>query len=355
MNQILDDYAALAKRERLLPVRVTAVYKQLVDLEVRSLGHSEGPLFRVAFPTSERLSARAPGEVADFVDDRSNMPETAPGVIRKYRDRLLFLVTERCAGHCMYCFRQDVLADPTISEESLDIKVDALVAYLKREPEVKEVIFSGGDPLNVGLEGLRKTILQIRAQTCVRSFRVHTRNVVFAPQSLTDKMCAFFAEHDVRLVVHAVHPYELHDTARNALARATNAGVRCFAQFPILRGINDHPQVLIQLLRLLDELRVRPLTMFVPDPINYSATFRLRLRRLLDIVREIHLSTPAWISAVRVVLDTSIGKVRPQDIVEWREREDMIVFERDGQRVRYTDLPVALDKPGNLETMLWKP
>lgn len=355
-QDLLDRYAELARRERLLPVRVTSVYRHLVTEELEALNHTDGPLYRVAYPTAERLDLRVRGEVADFVDDRSNMPAEAEGVvIRKYPDRLLFLITDQCAGHCLYCFRQDVLSDQKAAEALIfEHRLERLLAYLQRAPEVGEVILSGGDPLNVTFEHLKTTFARITSETQVRALRVHTRNVIFAPTSLSDRTCGLLASHDVRLVIHVVHPYELHPEAIRVLKRAVSTGVRCFAQFPILRGVNDHATVLTELLRRLEDLRVRPLTMFIPDPVNYSAVYRLSLQRLLAIIREIHCSTPAWINAVRVVLDTPVGKVRPEDIVEWNRRDGIVVFRRGDHLIRYPDFPEDLDIPGDIATMLWR-
>lgn len=356
MDDLLTRYAEFAGREHLLPVRVTAAYNQLLSEEAAVLGQRRGPLHRVVYPTAERLELRAPGEVADFVNDRSNMPSVAEGfIIRKHRDRLLFLATNRCAAHCLYCFRQDLLTDKKyMYEDTFAQKLELLLSYTKNSPEATEVILSGGDPLTLSLEQLRTTFSRLRSETNVREFRIHTRNVVFAPHSLSAAHCGLFADFDVRLVFHVVHPYELHLQARKAINRAVAAGVRCFAQFPILRKINDHPEVIVQLLRELEYLRVRPLTLFIPDPINYSACYRVSLHRLKDIVRTVWTSTPSWLNSMRVALETPIGKVRLEDIVEWDEANGVVVFERNGSSIRYPDLPKEMDEPGELSVLLWR-
>jgi len=352
-RNLLERYSDLARTERLLQVRVTPAYERLILEEVKSLGRTGGPLYRVAYPTAERLDLRAPGEVADFVEDRTNMPPGAKEVIvQKYPDRLLFLVTDRCSGHCLYCFRQDLLSNE--GSITFEQRLERLLAYLERRPKIQEVILSGGDPLSVTYDQLKKVFEDIRLKTKVRHLRVHTRNAVFAPRVLSKRTCELLASHNVRLVIHVVHPYELHPEAVSALGRATAAGIRCYAQLPFLRGVNDHPVVLTELLCRLDGMRIRPLTLFIPDPVNYSAAYRLPLKRLLGIVREIHLSTPAWANAVRVVLDTPFGKVRVEDIVEWNEPKGVVLFRRGDHVVQYHDFPERLDAPGDLPTLLWR-
>lgn len=352
---VLADYQQLAQRERLLPVRVTPHYRRLVAEELEALGDSSGPLYRVVYPTIDRLSLRAPGESVDFVDDRANMPGGSEVIIHKYRDRALFLVTDQCAAHCMYCFRQDVIVDQAGRDRvPLDARVDDAIRYLRAHPEISEVILSGGDPVNLSPRELTTIFERLKAETSVQNFRVHTRNAVFAPTLFTDSLCSTLAAHNVRLVLHVVHPYELDNEARAAIQRLGDHRVRCYSQFPILRGINDHPAVLRKLLLDLDDLRVRPLSLFVADPIHYSATYRIPLRRLFSIVDEINTSTASWVNAVRLVLDTPVGKVRREDIVRWNADDGRVVFTRDGHEIVYPDLPLELDVPGVLTTLLWK-
>lgn len=354
--EILMRYAEVAKRDNLLPVRVTPYYRRLVEEEVNTLGGTHGPLYRVVYPTEARISERAPGEMKEFVKDRDNMPAGLQDtVIRKYDNRLLFLITDKCAAHCMYCFRQDVLTEQHERDlPGLGGKLDALVAYLRANPEVEEVIFSGGDPLLVPFKTLQNCLQRISSETQVSNFRFHTRNIAFAPQVFNQRLCRLFGDYNARMVLHLVHPYELCAEAVSAIRELNACGVRCYSQFPILRGINDHARVLGLLLRGLDELGVRPLSLFVADPINYSACFRIPLARLFSIVDELNWHTSAWINAVRLVLDTPIGKVRREDITHWDKERGLVTFSRDGQQVVYPDFPSETDKPGDIRTLLWK-
>jgi lysine 2,3-aminomutase len=353
---LVAEFNALAKREGLLPVRVTPHYRRLVEEEVRALNSTGGPLYKVAFPVPERLTVRAPGEVSDFVNDRQNMPqELSDIVLRKYRDRALLLITDKCVGHCMYCFRQDILSDQHSRETPpFERKVTQAIAYLQSVPEVKEVILSGGDPLSLPFSLLRTAISRIKRETGVADIRIHTRNVVYLPEVFTDQLCALLGDYQVRLLIHVVHPYELDGKAEAAIRALGKHGVRCYAQFPLLRGINDHPAVLNQLLTDLDNLWVRPLSIFIPDPINYSGVFRIPLKRLFAIMDELNQNSPSWVNAVRPVLDTSIGKVRRENIVAWSEDTNTIVFARDGKQIIYHDFPAELDQPGDPEVLLWK-
>ncbi|MEM7537208.1 MAG: radical SAM protein [Chloroflexota bacterium] len=276
-------------------------------------------------------------------------------LIHKYSQRALFLLTDRCAGHCMYCFRQDVLAEMHQDElPELERRLSKVLAYLKQHPEVEEIILSGGDPLNVPFRFLEKVFDQLKAETSVTEIRIHTRNVVFAPKVLSEKVCELLGRHRARIFLHIVHPYELTEEVVAGIKRLQSYGVRCYSQFPILRGINDHPAVLQKLLRELDELDARPINLFIPDPIFYSATFRVSLDRLFGLMDNLYWSTSSWTNGVRIVLDTPVGKVRREDVKGWDKETGKVAFEREGEQILYQDFPAELDIPGDVDTMLWQ-
>ena len=123
-------------------------------------------------------------------------------------------------------------------------------------------------------------------------------------------------------------------------------------QFPLIRGINDNAKVLKILLEKMDELNIRPLSIFIADPIAYSAVFRISLKRIIEIINEVNWTSPSWINSVRFTMDTTIGKVRIENIIEWKEKH--IVFSREGKKVDYYDLDDGIDEPTPLEKLLWK-
>ncbi|MCP4701972.1 MAG: hypothetical protein GY862_34700 [Gammaproteobacteria bacterium] len=133
-----QQFNAKAKELNILPIKVPPHYDKLVQQEIKALEHGDGPLYRVVYPVSERLDIRISHEVPNFVEDQSNMPPGLANVlIHKYQRRALFLVTEKCVGHCMYCFRQEVLTDihgnplPPLEE-----RLDGVIKYLIGHPEI---------------------------------------------------------------------------------------------------------------------------------------------------------------------------------------------------------------------------
>jgi lysine 2,3-aminomutase len=350
-------YGRLARAAHLLPIKVTGFYKAKLEAELAALGHTDGPLHRIVYPSKERMTDRAPGEVADFVDDRANMASAGHrAIVQKYADRVLFLATPVCAAHCQYCFRQDVLTqmhgeDPV----DLDDRLAALVEHVERDASITEVILSGGDPLTLSPAALERVLSRLRALPQLNSIRVHTRALVFAPQFFAhgDK-AAILARADVRLVHHIAHPYEICGEVAAALTHLNGLGLRNYNQFPILRGINDDAGLLAFHIRRLDELRVRNLSIFAPDPINYSAAFRLTLDRLFTIHDRLSATTPSWINATALTFDSPQGKFRREHLVSRDRAAGTALFRHRGQDILYHDLPAALDMPGDPSVMLWQ-
>lgn len=349
-------YDEMARAERLLPIKITGFYQKKLDAEIAALGHTEGPLNRAVRPSRERFGRHAPHEVADWVDDRSNMPVAGSStIVHKYPDRVLFMPTGVCAGHCQYCFRQDVLTDAHGERAAVERETDRLVTYLRTRPDVTEVVLSGGDPMTLPLRDLEMIVGRLRALPGIRSLRIHTRALAFQPKIFADSdKIALLAKADVRVVFHFVHPYEVCDEVAAVLKRLHAADIRLYNHFPLLRGVNDHADVLARLVERLDDLRVRTLSIYVPEPIHFSAPYRLPLARVFALQDELIARTPGWINAVRFTLDSPVGKARRAHVVAWDREAGLVTFEKAGKRFVYPDFPADLDRPGERDTLLWK-
>lgn len=350
-------YAALAKTHGLLSVKVTPFYQRKIDEEVAALGHYEGPLARTVYPSAERLTLRAPGEVADWVDDRSNMEDDAKDIfIQKYPDRVLFTPTSTCAAHCLYCFRQDVLSQQkTAPRPSIEQQCDVLIKHLKAHPEVYEVILSGGDPLTLSYAELQTIFEKIATVKTVTDVRIHTRVPIFSPAALkNDDKLMLFAKHNVRMILHSVHPYEICDEVAALLERMHGHGIRLYNHFPMLRHVNDHADVLLELMQKLEAHHVKTLSIYVPEPINFSATYRISYDRMCAIIDEVNVRASAWLNSFRFCLDSPFGKVRRENLKMRDRLSQRLVFMREGQRIDYPDFPASMDNPGDIKTMLWK-
>lgn len=348
-------FESLRQLHPLLPVKVPAFYKQKIEAEVEALGHNNGPLYKLVYPTTEKMELRAPGEVQDYIDDRQYIPKGTRGhFLHKYSDRVLFMPTSICLGHCMYCFRQDMLEEQHEQrEQALELDLRELCLYLEQHPEVNEVILSGGDPLMLPSRDLQKICEQLTSLASVQHLRLHTRAPVFDPRSLSPEKISLLAKHQVRFVLHVVHPYELCEVLLEKCREAQRAGLRLYNQFPMLRGVNDHAEVLKKLFTQLDEHSIRNLSVFMPEPVLHSATYRIPFQRIQTIIHELQNTLPAWVHSTRFCQDTPIGKVRLEQRIPSADPA-LVCFEREGKLVSIPDFPKTLDIPGKLENLLWK-
>lgn len=349
-KNLLEKYNDLVKNDNLLPIKLTDFYKKKVIEEVEKIGIG-GPLYKSVIPTMEKLTLKTSVETRDYVEEEKHMPvENIDYIIQKYDDRVLVIITDVCFAHCQYCFRTYNLSKFQTSnlKETIQNKINVLRSYLQDKPNVKEVILSGGDPLSVGYENLSYVLENLKEW----NVRIHTRSIVYDPSIIDNKIIELLSKYNVRLVFHINHPYEICETVEEKIKKIHQNNIKMYAQFPLLRGINDNSEVLIKLLTKMDELYIRPLSIFIPDPISYSAIFRISCKRIIEIMNDVNWKTPSWINSVRFVMDTTIGKVRRENIIEWND--NCIIFSRNGKKVKYFDLDDNIDVPSDLKKLLWK-
>lgn len=349
-QKLASKYNNLVKTDDLLPIKVTDFYKKKVLEEINTIGKG-GPLYRSVVPTIEKINVKTSVETRDYVEeDKHNPVKNCDYIIQKYDNRLVFIITDVCFAHCQYCFRTYNLSQFQKSnlKETIINKVHILKDYLKINSNIKEVIFSGGDPLSIGYENLKYALEELNNW----KIRIHTRAIVYEPSVFSKKIIELLSKYNVRLVFHINHPYEIDSEVENKINEIRQSGIRMYSQFPLLRGINDNSKVIIKLLNKMDELYVRPLSIFISDPISYGAVNRVSVMRIEKIMDEVNWGTPSWINSTRFVMDTTIGKVRRENIIK-REGK-CLTFMRDGKTVEYYDLDDGIDVPTDLNKLLWK-
>lgn len=349
-KELQERYHQLVESDNLLPIKITNFYMKKIIEEIDTIGIG-GPLYRSVIPVKDKIALKTSVETRDYVEeDKHNPVENCDYIIQKYENRLVFIITDVCFAHCQYCFRTYNLSKFQQSnlKETIENKISILKDYLKANPKIKEVIFSGGDPLTIGYDNMKFALEELKQF----NIRIHTRSIVYEPSIFTKKMIALLSEHNVRLVFHINHPYELDDVVEKKINEIRQSGIRMYSQFPLLRGINDNSKVLIKLLIKMDELNIRPLSIFIPDPISYGAGHRISANRIEKIMDEVNWDTPSWVNSTRFVMDTTIGKVRRENVIK-REGK-CITFARDGKTVDYYDLDDGIDIPSSIDRLLWK-
>jgi lysine 2,3-aminomutase len=256
-----------------LPVRWPRGYLELAE-------SPEGePLRRIGVPDPRELRPD-PLDRPDPVGEAGRAEH--PFLVRKHRDRALVLVTARCHFYCRFCFRRR-FPDGGHADPPRPVLDEALEAALA-DPEVREVILSGGDPLALDDDRLRAIVDRVAEAPQVETLRVHTRAPVHLPERVTDALAALLAAGKPAWVaVHFSHPVELRPGSLAALARLRRAGLGLLDQTVLLRGVNDDPGVLAELCRRLYAERVKPYYLHHPDAAPGNAAFRLGIERGLEI------------------------------------------------------------------------
>jgi lysine 2,3-aminomutase len=250
--------AGLVARERRAEIEaVAARYALALTADIAELvdpADPRDPVARQFIPDRAELEAR-PGEISDPIGDDAHSP--VAGIVHRYPDRVLLKPVHVCAVYCRFCFRREVVGSGrALSREELDRALD----YIRSHREVWEVIVSGGDPLVLSPRRLAAIVETLGKIAHVKVIRVHTRVPVVEPARVTGALVrALRASGKATYVVlHANHARELTAKARAACARLVDAGIAMLSQSVLLRGVNDDPAILGELMRSLVECRIKP-------------------------------------------------------------------------------------------------
>jgi lysine 2,3-aminomutase len=269
------ELAGIGRVLRELRMAITPYYASLMDPDDRTC-----PIRRQAVPTPAELVTGA-GESRDPLAEDEDAP--VPGLTHRYPDRVLFLVTDQCSMYCRHCTRRRLVGvtdRPAPAE-----RIDAGLAYIAEHPEVRDVLLSGGDPLLLGDGALEAIIARLRAIPHVEVVRIGTRTPVVMPMRITAELVKMLARyHPVWVNTHFNHPRELTAAAVAACARLVDAGIPLGNQSVLLRGVNDCPVVMRQLVHGLVRARVRPYYIYQCDLSWGLEGFRTSVRRGLEIM-----------------------------------------------------------------------
>jgi lysine 2,3-aminomutase len=257
---------------------------------------------RQVIPRIEETN-RAPWEMSDPCGEDEHSP--VPGLVHRYPDRVLFLVTDRCAAYCRYCTRSRLVSNA--SGYDFHPEFDKQIDYIRRTPSIRDVLLSGGDPLLLSDEKLAFLLGELRAIPHVEFLRIGTRIPIFLPQRITPQLCEILRKfHPLFVSVHSNHPRELTTEVRDALGRLADAGIPLGNQSVLLRDVNDDPMVMKALVQKLLMCRVRPYYIYQCDLISGSAHLRASVRRGLQIMESLRGHTTGY-AVPQYVIDAPGG------------------------------------------------
>jgi len=251
--------------------------------ELINLNDPRDPIARQFVPDVAELD-RQPQELADPIGDDAHSP--VEGIVHRYPDRVLLKLTPVCAIYCRFCFRREMVGPANgkaLSEAALERALD----YIRGRPEIWEVILTGGDPLVLSARRLRAVMRELAGIAHVKVLRIHTRVPVAAPSRITaDLVRALKVKGKPTYVaLHVNHSGELAPAARAACARMADAGIPLLGQSVLLKGVNDTPAALADLLRACVECRIKPYYLHHADLAPGTAHFRTDVATGQELMR----------------------------------------------------------------------
>ncbi|HPQ38974.1 MAG TPA: 4Fe-4S cluster-binding domain-containing protein, partial [bacterium] len=230
--------------------------------------------------------------------------EAVPGLIQKYPGRALWRVTDRCPVHCRFCFRRCRLETNTESRgPDISHRHDTILDALARQPDIHEVILSGGEPLSVPVETLTSILTGLAGVSHIRLIRLHTRMPVVAPDRVPGCIDTMARRVPLfRTVLHINHPREWSPECRDVIRRWISIGIPVLSQSVLLAGVNDDAGVLRRLFMDLICDGVQPYYLHMLDPAPGTAHFRVPEQRARDLIRRCRETLPGY-AVPRLVRD----------------------------------------------------
>ncbi len=297
-----DEFIAAERAEKAgFPLAVTPYYLSLIDRNDPNCG-----IRRQVIPQADE-GKEGRGDLRDPLGEEEH--EVAPELVQRYPDRTLLLVSDRCAIYCRFCTRSRMVGAGGGPRNLA--KLQEAFDYLRRHPEIKDVIVSGGDPLAMKTERLVSIIEALREIDSIQTIRLATRVPVAVPMRINDELLnALRPHHPLWLMTHFNHPSEVSDESSAALNRLADAGFPVMNQSVLLRGVNDNAEVLTELFRKLVAQRVRPYYLLQMDPVSGTSHLRTPVKRGIELMDQLQ-GRLSGIALPKLILDApgGLGKV----------------------------------------------
>jgi lysine 2,3-aminomutase len=269
----------------LFRVDITPYFASLLEAD-----DPDGPVRLQVIPRG-RERAGFDSMMADSLAEDAHSP--VRGLVHRYPDRVLMLVTTECASYCRYCTRSRIVGDQ--SAQFARTEREAQLEYLRTHPEVRDVLLSGGDPLTMAPALLEQLLTQLREIPHIEIVRIGSRVPIFLPQRITTELVEMLRQfHPLWLNVHVNHPREITPELGRALARLADAGIPLGNQSVLLRGVNDSPEVQLALVHKLVKNRVRPYYLYQCDLVQGAGHFRTPISVGIEIIEALRGHTSGY-------------------------------------------------------------
>ena len=248
------------------------------------------PIRRQALPSLEEFHV-SPHDLLDPCAEDENSP--VHSLVHRYPDRVLLLVTDKCAVYCRYCTRRRMVgsSENCIKEEELD----AAIAYIQATKKIRDVLISGGDPLLLEDDHLERILSKLRKVPHVEMVRIGTRVPVTCPQRITPALTNMLKKyHPLWMSIHFSHPKEITKEVRRSCGLLADSGIPLGSQTVLLRGINDKPSIMKRLMHELLKIRVRPYYIYQCDLAMGTEHFRTPIAVGMNIIEKLRGHTTGY-------------------------------------------------------------
>jgi lysine 2,3-aminomutase len=333
------DAAAIDDVVREYPMRITPMWMKLI----RERGDA---LWRQVVPEPEEM-------MDDSAEDplHEDLDSPVPHLVHRYPDRVLFMVTNQCPIYCRFCTRKRLVGKPGFLKKG---ELDAVVAYLKNHPEVRDIILSGGDPLLLPDHLLERILKALRSIPHIELIRIGSRVPGSLPDRITPELCAMLKKyHPLYMNLHFNHPDELTPEVKVACAQLADAGIPLGAQTVLLKGVNDDPAIMMQLVHQLLLARVKPYYLYQADLTRGTNHFRTSVETGLEIIKALQGHT-SGMGVPHFVIDAPGGggkiPLLPPDYLVYLTQEQATLRNYEGKVYVYPQPaagPDAVSANGN--------
>ncbi len=315
---------------------ITPYYASLMDVD-----DPRCPVRMQAVPVIAETH-RSDADMLDPLHEDEDSP--APGLTHRYPDRVLLLITDQCSMYCRHCTRRR-LAGEKDGARSMD-DINQCIAYIKKTPQIRDVLLSGGDCLLINDDVLEYIISELRKIPHVEIVRLGSRTPVVMPQRITDELVNMLKKyHPIWLNTHFNHPKEMTPEAMEALKKLADAGIPLGNQSVLLRGLNDCPHIMRDLVHLLVKNRVRPYYIYQCDLSLGIEHFRTSVSKGIEIIEGLRGHTSGY-AVPTFVVDAPGGggktPVMPQYVIS-QSPDKVVLRNYEGVITTYTE-PTNLEK-----------
>ena len=324
-----EEIEGIKRTEGLYPMAITPYYLSLIDPE-----DPQDPVRLQAIPRAVEVDegVQSRGEPDPLKEEGE-----IPGLTHRYPDRVLMTVTTFCAVYCRHCMRKRIFSEGERARSREEI--DRMIRYIREHEEVRDVLISGGEPLSLGNEKIEYILKELRKIKHVEIIRFGTRLPVLAPQRFfDDELLDILERHSpVWINTHFNHPREVTELSAEAVDRLLRRGIPVNNQTVLLKGVNDDPETMLDLMRSLLRIKVKPQYLFHCDPVKGAIHFRTSVDKGLEIMRYLRGRISGMgIPTYAVDLPGGKGKVPllPNYVLE-REGSRFLFESFSGERVEY--------------------